>query len=84
MEGVKLVSDEKKEVFIIPSTHWDREWYLPFQNFRFKLVQLVNQLLEILGKTDYYFTLDGQTIVLEDYFEIHPENKEKLLNSIRL
>ncbi len=83
MECLKLTSEVKNFVFIVPSTHWDREWYLPFQNFRFKLVKLVNQLLEILDKDDYYFMLDGQTIVLEDYFEIHPEKKEKLLELIR-
>ncbi|NHJ40438.1 MAG: hypothetical protein FK731_10435, partial [Asgard group archaeon] len=73
----------KKLVFIVPSTHWDREWYLPFQSFRTDLVHLIDQLLEILSKHDYYFMLDGQTIVLEDYFEIRPERKEELLSYIR-
>ncbi|MFW9903323.1 MAG: glycoside hydrolase family 38 C-terminal domain-containing protein [Candidatus Thorarchaeota archaeon] len=61
----------------------NREWYLPFQKFRYKLVSLVDELLEILSKQQFYFTFDGQTIVLEDYLEIRPENKEKLLDHIR-
>jgi alpha-mannosidase len=62
----------------------DREWYLPFQKFRYQLVKLVDELLNILDNyEDYYFTFDGQTIVLEDYFEIRPEKKEKLLSYIR-
>ncbi|NHK32615.1 MAG: hypothetical protein FK730_14775 [Asgard group archaeon] len=73
----------KDSVFIVPSTHWDREWYLPFQSFRTDLVRLIDQLLEILSSQDYYFMLDGQTIVLEDYFEIRPEKKEELLSFIR-
>ena len=61
-----------------------REWYLPFQKFRHQLVKLVDELLNILDNNeDYYFTFDGQTIVLEDYFEIRPEKKEKLLSYIR-
>ena len=29
-------------VHLVPHTHWDREWYLPFQRFRLKLVRLVD------------------------------------------
>jgi alpha-mannosidase len=74
---------ELETVFIVPSTHWDREWYLPFQSFRTQLVHLVDKLLERLAKQEYYFMLDGQTIILEDYFEIRPERKEELLVHIR-
>ncbi|MFX1515787.1 MAG: glycoside hydrolase family 38 C-terminal domain-containing protein [Promethearchaeota archaeon] len=70
-------------VYVVPHTHWDREWYLPFQKFRYKLVKLVDELLRILDKQDFFFTFDGQTIVLEDYLEIRPENKKKLLQHIR-
>ncbi len=59
-----------KKVIIVPHTHWDREWYLPFQRFRFMLVDLIDDLLEILKQQDYKFMLDGQTVILEDYFEI--------------
>ncbi len=31
---------------IISHTDWDREWYQTFQQFRLKLVQLVDNLLE--------------------------------------
>ncbi|MFW9992226.1 MAG: glycoside hydrolase family 38 C-terminal domain-containing protein [Candidatus Odinarchaeota archaeon] len=73
----------KGKAIIVPSTHWDREWYLPFQSFRFKLVQLVDRLLDILRERDYRFLLDGQTIILEDYFEIRPERRDELLEHIR-
>ncbi|MHA2293912.1 MAG: glycoside hydrolase family 38 N-terminal domain-containing protein [Candidatus Hodarchaeales archaeon] len=72
-----------KHVFIVPHTHWDREWYLPFQKFRYKLVHLIDELLEILNSQEFFFTFDGQTIVLEDYFEIRPEKKQELLDHIR-
>ncbi len=79
----KRHSDQIKYVYITPHTHWDREWYLPFQKFRYKLVKLVDELLEILDKQDFFFSFDGQTIVLEDYLEIRPEKKEELLKFIR-
>ena len=72
-----------KRVFIVPHTHWDREWYLPFQRFRYNLVHLIDELLRILQEEDYVFMLDGQTVVLEDYLEIRPERKEQLLQRIK-
>ncbi|MBN1331040.1 MAG: hypothetical protein JXA54_16325 [Candidatus Heimdallarchaeota archaeon] len=74
---------DKQEVFIVPSTHWDREWYKPFQEFRYQLVHLIDNLLSTISKKDYYFTFDGQTIILEDYFEIRPEKKDQLIDTIR-
>ena len=74
---------DSKKVFIVPHTHWDREWYLPFQKFRYSLVQLIDELLKILDDQDFIFMLDGQTIVLEDYKEIRPKKFQKLLQRIR-
>jgi alpha-mannosidase len=73
----------KEKAFIVPHTHWDREWYKPFEYFRNELVKLIDYLLDILSEHDYRFMLDGQTIMLEDYFEIRPERREELLNRIR-
>ncbi|MFQ5854042.1 MAG: alpha-mannosidase [Anaerolineae bacterium] len=65
---------------IVSHTHWDREWYLPFQEFRLKLVDLIDDLLDILAEnTDYrFFTLDGQAIILEDYLAVRPEREDEL------
>jgi alpha-mannosidase len=72
-----------RKIVIVPHAHWDREWYEPFQKFRYMLVELIDELLEILKQQGYKFMLDGQTIVLEDYFEIRPDRKEELLEWIR-
>jgi len=67
-------------IHVVSHTHWDREWYLTFQQFRLKLVHLIDKLLDILD-TDAnfkYFMLDGQTIVLDDYLHMRPENEERL------
>lgn len=65
---------------VVSHTHWDREWYLPFQLFRLKLVNLIDRLLDLLDRDPEfrYFTLDGQSIILEDYLQIRPENEQRL------
>ncbi len=69
---------------VISHTHWDREWYMPFSLFRQKLVDLIERLLKLLAEDPgYIFHLDAQTVVLEDYLEIHPEKKEILADYIR-
>src|SRR5438270_264034 len=62
-------------VAIVPHTHWDREWYSPFQTFRLRLVRLLDALLPMLESDLSYsrFLLDGQTAVLDDYLAVRPE-----------
>ncbi len=69
----------KKTYSIISHTHWDREWYLPFEQFRVRLVDMMDHLLDILEKDDNYrFHLDAQTIVIEDYLQIRPHRKKDI------
>ena len=70
---------------LIAHTHWDREWYLPFQSFRLKLVHLIDLLLDILESDPGFshFTLDGQTVLLEDYLEIRPDREAELVRRVR-
>lgn len=70
----------KKAVFILSHTHWDREWYQPYETFRFRLVKMLDNIQKVLAEDKSYrhFNLDGQTVVLEDYLEIKPEKAEKL------
>jgi alpha-mannosidase len=65
---------------VVPHTHWDREWYLPFEVFRLRLGAVVDGVLAVLEADDTFtsFTLDGQAIVLEDYVEVRPENEGRL------
>lgn len=64
---------------LVTHTHWDREWYRTFQDFRARLVDLVDRVLDLCAEDPgYHFLLDGQTIVLEDYLEIRPGRSEEL------
>ncbi|MEG1407897.1 MAG: hypothetical protein RSD23_08560, partial [Ruthenibacterium sp.] len=69
---------------IICHTHWDREWYLSKNEFKTKMVRLVDSVLHTIETNDAIsFMLDGQTIILEDYMEIRPENKERITAAIQ-
>lgn len=70
----------KWRLILVSHTHWDREWYLPFQLFRASLVEAVDTLLDLMATNQEYryFTLDGQTIILEDYLEVRPEREAEL------
>jgi hypothetical protein len=74
-----------RTLHIVPHTHWDREWHLPFQLFRIRLVHLMDQLLDMLDRDGSYrhFMLDGQTIVLDDYLEIRPERRNQISQFVR-
>jgi alpha-mannosidase len=65
---------------VVPHTHWDREWYLPFEQFRLLLGSTVDGILEVLEGDPAFtsFTLDGQAIVLEDYVDVRPEHEPRL------
>ncbi len=74
------MSQQKKTIHIISHTHWDREWYLPYEKHHYLLIEFMDQLIEILeADTDFKsFHLDGQTIILDDYLEVRPEKKKKI------
>jgi alpha-mannosidase len=65
---------------VVPHTHWDREWYLPFEQFRLRLGAVVDGVLDTLERDPTFtsFTLDGQAIVLEDYVDVRPEHESRL------
>ena len=70
----------RRRIAVVPHTHWDREWYEPFQTFRMRLVELIDVLLDLLESDPSYarFLLDGQMAVVDDYLEIRPEHEERL------
>ena len=70
-------------IHLVPHTHWDREWYEPFQVFRMRLVELVDQLLDSMeADPRLAFTLDGQLATIDDYLEVRPEHRERIVRLI--
>ena len=75
-----MEQQQLKKIYYLASTHWDREWYRTFQGFRYRLVGVMDRILEVLEADPAFetFMLDGQTIVLDDFTEIEPENRKRL------
>src|SRR6516164_7293538 len=69
-----------RRIAIVPHTHWDREWYKSYQEFRLALVELIDTLIPLLERDAGYphFMLDGQMAVVDDYLEVRPEAEERL------
>ena len=65
---------------IVSHSHWDREWYKSFEQFRSMLVNMVDDLIDLLERDPEYrcFTLDGQTVVVDDYLAVRPERESTL------
>ncbi len=66
--------------YIVSHTHWDREWYLPFQAFRVNLGRVVRAVLDALENDPAYehFVLDGQSILLTDHLAVQPEDTDRI------
>ncbi|MFW6091072.1 MAG: alpha-mannosidase, partial [Actinomycetota bacterium] len=67
------------ETVLVPHTHWDREWYEPFQVFRLRLVDVLDDVIERCEREPgFRFTIDGQLAAVDDYLEIRPENRGRM------
>ncbi len=76
--------EQPRELVIVPHTHWDREWYLPFQRFRLQLVGLLDELLDRMERDPRQrFTLDGQMAAVDDYLEVRPEALERVVALVK-
>jgi len=69
-----------KNVHVISHSHWDREWYMPFEYHRSYLVELIDNCIQLFETDPDFlgFHLDGHTALVEDYLEIRPQNAEKI------
>ena len=49
------------KIFVCVGTHWDREWYEPFQEFRRWLVDVVDEAMDIVEEQPGFrcFHFDG-------------------------
>ncbi len=76
---------KKTKIFYFNSTHWDREWYLPFQGYRLYLLETLEGVMNTLEGDPAFkvFCMDGQAIPLEDALEIHPEWRPRLSRIVK-
>lgn len=74
------MKNRPKKIYYFASTHWDREWYKTVDEFRFRLVPVMEKVLDTLEKDETFslFTLDGQTRIVTDYLVTGKKNKERI------
>ncbi|WP_414947206.1 alpha-mannosidase [Enterococcus faecium] len=74
----------KKKVYIISHSHWDREWYMAYERHHMRLIELIDDLLELFEVDPSFnsFHLDGQTIILDDYLQVRPEKRQAIQQAI--
>ncbi len=76
---------KKKKAYVIPHSHWDREWRYPIWETRRLLVDFIDDLIDAMERDPEYkqFIMDGQSVIFEDYLKIRPENEERLKKLIK-
>jgi glycosyl hydrolase family 38/alpha mannosidase-like protein len=67
-------------IFLVPLTHWDREWYEPFESFLARLIEMMDHLIELASAEPplAHFHLDGQSAMIDDYLAVQPERQGDL------
>jgi Glycosyl hydrolases family 38 N-terminal domain len=63
----------------------DREGFAPFPVAQLELVRMLDDVLDLFDNEPrfHHFTLDGQSILLEDYLSIRPENFERIEQAVQ-
>lgn len=74
-----------KKIDVVSNTHWDREFRWSFEKTRRHLLIMLDTTLDVLESDPEYhsFTMDGHSIMIEDYLEMRPERKEQVERLVR-
>ena len=68
-----------EKIDVVSNTHWDREFRFSFEKTRHNLLVMLDTTLDILESDKKYhsFTMDGHSIMIDDYLEMRPERREQ-------
>lgn len=71
---------KQKYVYVVPHSHWDREWYFTIEDSNVLLAENLDYLMTVLENDEQYhgFVFDAQVSVIEEYLKINPEDKERI------
>ncbi|MGD7043245.1 glycoside hydrolase family 38 C-terminal domain-containing protein [Jeotgalibacillus proteolyticus] len=71
---------KQKKVYVVPHSHWDREWYFTIEDSNLLLVENMDRLLDVMENDPAYtgYVFDAQSSILDEYLKIRPEEKERL------
>jgi len=76
---------DAREILIISNTHWDREWVYASAETRLLLLEFMDNLLDLLDEQPEYhsFTMDSQTLCVQDYLDFRPERRPQVERHVR-
>jgi alpha-mannosidase len=79
-QDAPVTQDRPVERFLVPHTHWDREWYEPFEGFLERLVEMMDELIDLADREPAFrhFHLDGQSALIDDYLTVRPEREPEI------
>lgn len=71
---------KKQIIHYVPHTHWDKEWYKTYEEFRVKFIKYFREILDVLEHNDNFdhFMFDAQSSIIDDYLEIYPNERKRL------
>lgn len=74
----------KKKVYVVPHSHWDREWYFTIEDSNILLSENMPYLMDVLEHDKEYksYTFDAQLSVVEELIKLYPEEQERLKNLV--
>jgi mannosylglycerate hydrolase len=79
------MAKQRKTIHVVSNSHWDREWGYPFEETRLLLLDFMDNLLDLLDNDPEFhsFTMDSQTLCVEDYLELRPEKRETVEKHVK-
>ena len=79
------MKNDVKKITVVSNTHWDREFRRSFEKTRHNLLIMLDTTLDILDSDpDYHsFTMDGHSIMIDDYLEMRPERTEQVKRLVK-
>ena len=74
-----------RQIKVVSNTHWDREFRRSFEKTRRRLLTMLDFTLDLLERDPAYhsFTMDGHSIMIDDYLELRPERRESVERLVR-
>jgi mannosylglycerate hydrolase len=75
---------KKKKVYVVPHSHWDREWYFTLEDSNLLLVENMDRLMNVMENDPEYigYVFDAQSSLIDEYLKIRPEEKQRLQRMI--
>jgi alpha-mannosidase len=77
------------KIYVVPHTHWDKEWYFSKEESDVLLVNNMKRIKKIFESNNDYpsFNYDGQSSVIDEYLDYFPDDRKsisKIMNEKKL